>query len=276
MARYSAVEADLVARGLLRTDGGGPDAPFDAMLLAENFTRVALYNEFVPVSGQLVARETQSRLRRWETPVRVRLSFGRSVTETQRDEDIATVRSLTDTLTKASGHPVSYVTSDANFNVLVVNDDERRVLGTTLRSIVPGISDQVIQTVETLPPSIFCLVIAFSSDEAPYTYVEAISIVRAEHPRLLRQSCFHEEITQGLGLANDSPAARPSIFNDDEEFALLTEQDRLMLKILYDPRLQPGMTLETALPLVMQIADELLPGRVTALQTEAQPTPGDQ
>jgi hypothetical protein len=44
-------------------------------------------------------------------------------------------------------------------------------------------------------------------------------VIRAEHPDLLRLSCLHEEIAQGLGLPNDSPRARPSIFNDDEEFA---------------------------------------------------------
>jgi hypothetical protein len=55
-------------------------------------------------------------------------------------------------------------------------------------------------------------------------YTRAVAVVRAEHPDLLRQSCIHEEIAQGLGLPNDSPAARPSIFNDDEEFALLTRR----------------------------------------------------
>ena len=64
----------------------------------------------------------------------------------------------------------------------------------------------------------------------------------------MRLSCIHEEITQGLGLANDSPLARPSIFNDDEEFALLTPMDELMLKMLYSPRLSAGMTETEARP----------------------------
>ena len=32
-----------------------------------------------------------------------------------------------------------------------------------------------------------------------------------------------------MGLANDSPEARPSIFNDDEEYALLTGHDEMLL-----------------------------------------------
>ncbi|MFN7052469.1 MAG: DUF2927 domain-containing protein, partial [Gemmobacter sp.] len=85
-------------------------------------------------------------------------------------------------------------------------------------------------------------------------------VVRAEHPDLLRLSCLHEEIAQGLGLANDSPLARPSIFNDDEEFALLTRQDELMLKMLYDPALRPGMTAAEARPIVKAIATRLTGG----------------
>ena len=85
-------------------------------------------------------------------------------------------------------------------------------------------------------------------------------MVRAEHPDLLRLSCLHEEIAQGLGLANDSPRARPSIFNDDEEFALLTRQDELMLRMLYNPAFRPGMTEAEARPIAEALASELLGG----------------
>lgn len=63
-----------------------------------------------------------------------------------------------------------------------------------------------------------------------------------------------------MGLANDSPRARPSIFNDDEEFALLTRHDEMLLKILYDPRLTPGMTERDARPVIETIAAEMLGG----------------
>ena len=76
----------------------------------------------------------------------------------------------------------------------------------------------------------------------------------------MRRSCVHEEVAQGLGLPNDNPAARPSIFNDDEEFALLTDHDELLLRILYDDRLAPGATAEDAAPMIRQIAEELVAG----------------
>jgi hypothetical protein len=71
---------------------------------------------------------------------------------------------------------------------------------------------------------------------------------------------LHEELTQGLGLPNDSPRARPSIFNDDEEFALLTDHDELLLRMLYSPELRPGMTPEQARPVVESLARRLLGG----------------
>ncbi len=87
-----------------------------------------------------------------------------------------------------------------------------------------------------------------------------MAFVRAEHPDLMRRSCFHEEMAQGMGLANDSPAARPSIFNDDDEFALLTTHDEMLLRMLYNPRLRPGMTPDQARPIASEIAAGLIGG----------------
>ncbi len=107
-----------------------------------------------------------------------------------------------------------------------------------------------------MPRSDFCLVFA-SAPLNTGTYTQAVAVIRAEHPDELRLSCVHEEIAQGLGLPNDSPYARPSIFNDDEEFARLTTQDEMMLAILYDARLQPGMNLEQARAAAAIVAAEL-------------------
>ncbi|MEL7179999.1 MAG: DUF2927 domain-containing protein, partial [Pseudomonadota bacterium] len=58
------------------------------------------------------------------------------------------------------------------------------------------------------------------------------------------------------------PGARPSIFNDDDEFALLTTHDELLLRMLYDARLQTGMDPAIAAPIARQIAREYLaPGQ---------------
>lgn len=75
-----------------------------------------------------------------------------------------------------------------------------------------------------------------------------------------KHSCVVEEVTQALGLPNDSFTIRPSIFNDDDEFQDLTWQDQLFLRVLYDARVTPGMTRAEFEPLARRIIDELRPG----------------
>ena len=256
-SHYAKVEAGLKARGLMRIETDATDAPFSARQLAENFIRIALYDEYVAGPGGLFARETQSRLRRWEVPVRVALEFGDAVPAEVRRRDRAAVAGYVGRLGRAARHPMRLVPSGGNFHVLILTEDERRAIGPRLVQLVPGIGAGAVRTIETMPMATFCLVYAFSEGDAP-DYSRAVAVIRAEHPEALRLSCIHEELAQGLGLANDSPAARPSIFNDDEEFALLTRHDELLLRILYDPRLRPGMTEAEARPIVETIAAELL------------------
>jgi len=258
--RYDALEAKLLSEGSLRQDRGSLDG-LSAADLAQNFIRIALFDEYTDHGGTFLASQSASRLRRWQSPVRIRLDFGASVPPDRRRTDQGEVRELIGELTSASGHQISLTEQPgaANFTVLVVDEDERLALRPTLRALVPGIGPEVVRSMLDLDPSTYCLVVAFSDPPRNDVYTRAVAIIRAEHPDLIAHGCFHEEITQGLGLANDSDLVRPSIFNDDEEFSLLTVQDKLMLKMLYDPRLHPGMTIEQARPVVEQIAGELLP-----------------
>jgi len=257
---YARVQADLLGRGLLRQDGGGPDVPFSDRQLVENFVRIALYDEYVTRGGTLVAQQSASSLRRWEQPIRVGLRFGDTVPPEQRAKDRAAVSSYVRRLARITGHPISMASGNGNFTVLVLNEDERQVIGPELRRLVPGIDSAATNTIENLPRDTLCLVFATTTGRSS-VYTRSVAVIRGEHPDLLRLSCIHEEMAQGLGLANDSPAARPSVFNDDEEFGLLTTHDELLLRILYDDRLRPGMTEAEARPIVRHIVDEIMGGR---------------
>lgn len=239
-AHFRKVEADLVSRGLLRTDGGGPDTPWGPRELAETFVRIALYDEYVSMGGRLIAQETPSRLRRWQGPVRIDLRFGPSVPETQKARDRAAVGALAVRLGRATGLSVRVTDAQPNYWVYVVSEDERPALGREWAALFPGLDPRELDAATDMGLSTFCMVLAISDGSSP-VYSGALAVVRSELPDLLRLSCLHEEIAQGLGLANDWPRARPSIFNDDEEFATLTTMDEQLLRMLYDPRLKPGM-----------------------------------
>ncbi len=258
-AHYARVQAQLLSQGLLRTDGGGPDSPFTDRMLAENFIRVALYDEYARTAGGPVQRTTASRLRKWEAPVRVGLRFGTSVPQDRRAADTARIASFLARLSRLTGHPIGLSDAGPNFIVQIVSEDERQALGPEIRSFLPGLSPSEVAGITQMPRSTYCLVYAMS-EGANASYTRAYAVIRSEHPDLLRLSCVHEEIAQGLGLANDSPLARPSIFNDDEEFALLTKQDELMLRILYNPALRPGMSEDQARPVIEQLATRLTGG----------------
>lgn len=78
-------------------------------------------------------------------------------------------------------------------------------------------------------------------------------------PRLLRM-CIVEEMLNIFGPQGDWPHARPSILNDDGEFIAMTAMDRLILQVMYDPRLTPGMPRAAAMAEVARIAAALPKG----------------
>ena len=255
---YERVERDLLTRGMLRTDGGGPDTPYDADDLARNFEAIAFYSEYPDHAVAVASRQTDGQLSRWSGPVRLQTEFGPSVLPATRAQDAAEVRSYSARLAKVTGHPVSVVNRRANFYVFFAGKDDSAYVVTRLKQLIPNISQDSLNLVANPRSDIDCFVIALGNSSAPHKYVRAVTLIRSELSDLLRRSCIHEEIAQGLGLSNDSPAARPSIFNDDDEFALLTSHDEKLLTMLYDPRLASGVSVENARPVVRIIARELM------------------
>lgn len=258
---YAGVQARLLQQGLLRTDGGGPDVPFTSRTLVEDFERIALYDEYTVRGGRFIAQQTPSSLRRWQQPIRIGLIFGDLVPMETRAKDRANVVAYARRLSALTGVDMRVTGNNPNFHVLFLYRDEQRAIGPELEKRVPGLSSVVVDEIANSPRNTFCVAYSFSDGNDSNAYNSAIILVKAEHPDLMRLSCIHEEMAQAMGLANDSPSARPSIFNDDEEFALLTRHDELLLKMLYDRRLQLGMTPAMARPILPGIAEDLLKGQ---------------
>ena len=253
---YRNLQANRLTYGLLRTDGGGVDTPFSGDMLLRNFERIAFFDEYVrgPGSGRGAAQP----LRKWTKPVRVRTYFGDSVPDTDRARDGAAIASFVTRLARITGHPMGQTTgAAANMHVFVVGEDDRAGAVAQIRALEPGTGPDFISFLERMPRNTYCLVLAYGEQSSPHVLRSAIVLIRAELPDLMRRSCIHEEIAQGLGLLNDSPDARPSIFNDDHEFALLTNHDEALLQLLYDPRLSPEQSAQSALPVIQERARSL-------------------
>ncbi|MXQ06470.1 DUF2927 domain-containing protein [Alphaproteobacteria bacterium GH1-50] len=254
---YSRVERRLLTQGLLRTDGGGPDVPFTDEMLARNFLALAFTEEYSDIGGRVTARPRASTLHRWDGPVRITPVFGATVPDEVVAADSVFVDGYARRLSRATGHPVTTASSGGNFTLFVLHDQDLRRIGPRLKARLPEISQSEIAFVEALPLDAYCIVFTSDPDNSG-RIAAAVAIVRAELPDPLRQSCYHEELAQGLGIANDSDLARPSIFKDDDEFGRLTTHDEYVLRLLYDPRLTPGMSEAEAAPLVREAARAMM------------------
>ncbi len=92
-----------------------------------------------------------------------------------------------------------------------------------------------------------------------YEIISALVIIPVDHAMSygLLPACVIEELTQAMGLTNDSDWVIPSVANDKSVLDLLTGLDYLCLKILYDKRLYAGMDKKTSSPLVDKILIDL-------------------
>lgn len=249
---YALYEAMLRAEGDLRTDIEPVDAPFTNDDLLRNFHRIALHHEAdIEVDGS-ERNSAPNRLGRWSDDIRYRL-IGSGVTPATQLEVRTFARRIED-LTGLGFRPAE---DDVNFLILITSPEERSRVSQLLGEVTPVLSRSFDRWRSS--ESLICVATNLYRDAEEARIVFGMIMMGTELSPLMRTSCIQEEVVQALGLGNDHTDVRPSVFNDDEEFALLTRHDEYLLRILYDPRLRIGMTAEEALPVVQRIISELRP-----------------
>lgn len=67
-------------------------------------------------------------------------------------------------------------------------------------------------------------------------------VIRSDDGERLFQRCMVEEILQGLGPLADRGNKNFSIFNTASKHSSFTVHDQVLMNILYDPRIKPGMS----------------------------------
>jgi hypothetical protein len=122
---------------------------------------------------------------------------------------------------------------DANMIVSLVND---RDLSRMIRTIY-GI-DRARRIQRTLEPQ--CLS-GFRKDEGSHI-LRADVIITADVGEFVFYDCVYEELLQALGPINDDTTVPWTMFNDDVQMGFFDLYDQYLLNILYDTRVQPGMT----------------------------------
>lgn len=264
--------------GRMRADPAPPDAPFDNATVARNFQTIAFDVERDPfATGEARGASGGARiLRRWQGPVRWAVYAAAAEQARVRPlvHDLsARLAGLTGLDFRPAGAGSGPRPAPANLQVWVVPDRIERLLRSFPPEMpttpAPAEPRQILRTriadfIRTWHAAAAspCAAQFFNIDRPAAdagTILGALVLIRAGLPDALLRSCVEEELTQAMGLPNDDAGVRPSIFNDGKEFGVLTAHDELLLRILYDPRLEPGMTPGTAMPVVRQIVAGLRP-----------------
>jgi hypothetical protein len=254
---YNRLEESKLSLGLLRQDGGGTDTPFDAEDIVEAFEQLAFYNEYKIGENQLLPNTDMVNLGKWNSAINISMRFGNSVDAKQKDKDLLDIHNLLFILSEATKHKIKISNQNINMYIVVGNQKEVAELTSKIGANLPEFDPKRIPIITKLPKDINCLAMTSMSSGPSSEIKSALIIIRSELPKLMRIACFHEEIAQSLGLTNDSHLARPSIFNDDDEFATLTRLDKILLRILYDNRLKSGISQQNSSQLVRKIAKEI-------------------
>lgn len=241
-----------LSMNLLRTHRSPPDAPVTPRELADNFATIAFRFEQNPLFRERPASPRSGGiLRRWETPVIWKFA----VTAAEFPSPKGRIARTMQTIAHVTGHSIRQAADGEKANFFVLFVDE------TSASVVREVSDEpvVANFVEQFGRAENAPCIgAFSHIRASGAAIRgAVVLIRHSLPPRLRAACIEEELAQSMGLPNDDPRVRPSIFNDDNEFAYLTRHDLALLRILYDSRLSAGMTEAEAMEIVPAIIDDI-------------------
>lgn len=100
-----------------------------------------------------------------------------------------------------------------------------------------------------------CFFLTFQNP--PGHIVKGIIAVNIEFQQQYIRHCLLEELTQSLGLPNDSDVMRPSIFSRVDRLLELSPLDVLLLRALYHPNVLPGLTRSEARMPVRAVISEL-------------------
>ncbi|TLP45623.1 MULTISPECIES: DUF2927 domain-containing protein [Cohaesibacter] len=82
------------------------------------------------------------------------------------------------------------------------------------------------------------------------------AVIVSDQGLSLFRRCMVEEILQGLGPLNDDASLIHSVFNDTSTFDHFTRYDRLIMNMLYNPDVKPGMTLRQVRPMTPRLLKE--------------------
>ena len=207
--------------------------------LLASFVEIAMRSEYSP---------GPSPIRKWSKPINY--FFIHRVGDQALHEQLSTLHLAH--LSAITGLTIQPAPNRPSANLLIVFSTEDNLQ----KELLADFGVQLQQQRRELFHNSVCL--ASFTTASNHEIIRAIVLIPVDRARAHAKlvECIVEELTQVLGLPNDSDKVFPSIFNDKSVNSLLTGLDQLLLKMLYDPRVKAGMTETEAMPVLRKIARE--------------------
>lgn len=183
----------------------------------------------------------QTKLRRWQQPIRYRVDYFKLDAPVDIVEML--IQDHFQDLSKITGVDINKDDKNPNFRILLTRKEHYK----------SAIHLYTNTKIKNLDAQTNCLLHLKHNKQSEL--ISVLVIIPVDHAMSygLLPACVIEELTQAMGLPNDSDWVIPSIANDKSVLDLLTGLDYLLLKILYDNRLHAGMGAKTSSPLVDKI-----------------------
>lgn len=207
--------------------------------LVDSFVEIALHGEY---------SRTPNPVRKWTTPVKYHLIHR----TTDKDLHTRLVATHFDHLAAITGLAISPAKSQKDANFLIVLASENNLKDDLLTYF--GWNSESKR--EAFFREAVCLATFTTNKDGTIVHATAIIPVDRARARGALVSCIVEELTQVMGLPNDSVKVFPSVFNDLSTDAYLSGLDYLLLKMLYDSRVKTGMDEKAARSILQTIAAE--------------------
>ncbi len=209
----------------------GFEEPF-GVSLERSFELIALQNEYGPKRWMPV--------RKWVKPVAIFMDSRAGLKEVQlqlTQEHIAN-------LSRITGHKIYLVHQKKNANLILVFERES-LLQPLVKELLPG---------QTFTDKFLNTMVCFGNFKVNRNHeiYKAVVVIPTDRARSVAKlpACIVEELTQVMGLVNDSVDVYPSIFNDKSIDDELSQHDIRLLQILYHQNIKAGMPRAEVMPIV--------------------------
>ena len=188
---------------------------------------------------------------KWDTPVRVRL-VGRAPDSYRGWAEAHVLR-----LTQLTDHDIQLV-SDISADVLIY-------FVPRFQDVMDGEYNAILRRYIANPEQIEAILRGYrlsmaicggQVNAAGSTLKEAIVFIPVDHLPTVGHNCLVTQVTRVMGLPFPVPEGAASVFSVDSPYSHLTAIDERLIRLLYDRRMQPGMTRNEALAIAATILDE--------------------